>query len=85
MKKLKLDQQKFAGAEVLSRAQLKKVMGGNGSGHNPNCGETNPTADYSCCAPDMVHYIGETDCDSASTKCASLGGNMVTSDPSRCN
>ena len=35
MKKLKLDQQKFAGAEVLSRAQLRKVMGGSGSG--PDC------------------------------------------------
>ena len=29
MKKLKLEQQKFAGAEVLSRAQLRKVMGGS--------------------------------------------------------
>ena len=35
MKKLKLDQQKFAGAEVLSRAQLRKVMGGEGSGNSP--------------------------------------------------
>lgn len=44
MKKLKLDQQKFAGAEVLSRAQLRKVMGGNGSGPG-NCTWTddNPT------------------------------------------
>jgi len=32
MKKLKLNQNSFAGAEVLTRAQLKKVMGGSGSG-----------------------------------------------------
>ncbi|QIL40273.1 hypothetical protein G7074_13990 [Pedobacter sp. HDW13] len=31
MKKLKLNQTNFAGAEVLSRAQLKNVMGGTGS------------------------------------------------------
>ncbi len=30
MKKLKLNKTGFAGAEVLSRAQLKKVMGGGG-------------------------------------------------------
>lgn len=32
MKKLKLSQADFAGVEVLSRSQLKKVMGGTGSG-----------------------------------------------------
>lgn len=31
MKKLKLNRNTFAGAEVLTRLQLKKVMGGNGS------------------------------------------------------
>lgn len=31
MKKLKLKKTNFAGTEVLSRAQLKKIMGGNGS------------------------------------------------------
>lgn len=40
MKKLKLDQQKFAGAEVLSRAQLRKVMGGNGSFGGDDCDST---------------------------------------------
>ena len=56
-------------------------MGGNGSGYNPNCGETNPVADYSCCASGVVHYVGKTDCDSASNNCASYWGYMVTSDP----
>ena len=37
MKKLKLDQQKFTGAEVLSRTQLKKIMGGAGSGSGNEC------------------------------------------------
>lgn len=33
MNKLRLEPQKFTGAEVLSRSQLKKVMGGSGSGY----------------------------------------------------
>lgn len=54
MKKLKFNQANFAGAEVLSRAELKKVMGGSGSGDdckgecdwdNP-CPEENPVCDF---------------------------------------
>ncbi len=39
MKKLKLNLQNFEGAEVLTRMQLKNVMGGSGgeSGSGPNC------------------------------------------------
>lgn len=55
MKKLKLNQTNFAGAEVLGRAELKKVMGGMGSGaddckgecdwDNP-CPADKPTCDF---------------------------------------
>lgn len=67
---------------LLSRAEMKKVMGG--TEHNPNCGELNPVADYNCCLLNSVHHIGETDCDTASIECAQMGGGMITSDPSRC-
>ena len=50
MKKLKLDQQKFAGAEVLSRAQLRKVMGGNGSGGG-ECDDECTEKDAKCIRP----------------------------------
>lgn len=55
---------------------MKKVLGG--VAYNPNCGETNPTADWTCCKADSYEHIGETDCDTASSLC---GGYMVTSDP----
>lgn len=35
MKKLKLKQTNFANGDVLNRAQLKKIMGGYGSGSSP--------------------------------------------------
>lgn len=41
MKKLTLNNVNFAKAEVLSRTQLKKVMGGSGSDVDPCYGATN--------------------------------------------
>jgi natural product precursor len=37
MKKLKLNLQQFEGAEVLTRSQLKKIMGGDDSGSGGDC------------------------------------------------
>lgn len=88
MKKLTLNSNAFNKGEVLTRAQLKKVMGGSGSGDgNPNCGETNPVGDYSCCLPDSIAHVSdeEVDCETASEICAGWGGSMITTDPSRCN
>lgn len=50
MKKLKLNQTSFAGAEILSRAQLKKVMGGTGSDTigTPGGDNGNPCANDAC-------------------------------------
>jgi len=71
---------------LLSRAEMKMVIGGNDpiEGHNPNCGELNPMADYNCCLSNSIYHIGSTDCDSASSQCARMGGYKITSDPSRC-
>ena len=45
MKKLKLNLQQFEGAEVLTRSQLKKVIGGGGGSGGP-CYYTCPTTEY---------------------------------------
>lgn len=52
MKKLQLRALEIGAAEVLSRAQLKKVAGGSGSG--PSCWDSGPTqwcmpSHYGCC------------------------------------
>jgi hypothetical protein len=52
MKKLKLNLQQFEGAEVLTRSQLKKVLGGDvGSGDETcNCNSKDDCgADAPCC------------------------------------
>jgi hypothetical protein len=67
--------------QKLNRTKMKMVFGGNKE-YNPNCGETNPTADWTCCKATSYEHIGETDCDTASSLCS---GYMVTNDPSRCN
>lgn len=61
---------------------MKKVLGGFKPAYNPNCGESNPTADWICCKINSYEHIGVTDCDSASSVCS---GYMLTNDPSRCN
>lgn len=50
MKKLKLDQQKFAEGEVLTRTQLKKVMGGNFGGSG-ECDDECSTVGEKCIRP----------------------------------
>lgn len=44
MKKLKLNLQQFQGAEILTRSQLKKVLGGEGGSDVP-CNEDSDCAD----------------------------------------
>mgnify|MGYP007126786772 FL=1 len=52
MKKLKLRLQNIEGAEVLSREQLKKVMGGDfGGSGGPNC-TSSCTSDSDCSGGD---------------------------------
>lgn len=58
MKKLKLSESNFAGAEVLSRAQLKKVIGGLGSTDCDNDGD---------CPIDSFCTVGE--CVTKESKC----------------
>lgn len=56
MKKLILNKTNFAGAEPLTREQLKKVMGGFGSSYNPEClpdcevSETDCSPGFACVA-----------------------------------
>ena len=64
----------------LSRAEMKNVLGG--VAYNPNCGDSNPTDDWTCCRATSSVYIGETDCQTASSSC---DGFMITNDPERCN
>ncbi|HTM98872.1 MAG TPA: hypothetical protein VL088_09030 [Pedobacter sp.] len=49
MKKLTLKLNAFSQGEVLTRAQLKKVVGGNGSGFEDGCIETPCPANQMCC------------------------------------
>ncbi|WP_426327274.1 hypothetical protein [Pedobacter sp. R-06] len=47
MKKLKLNESKFAGAEILSRSALKKVIGGAGTIIDANC-DNECASDWDC-------------------------------------
>ena len=49
MKKLKLDLQQLKGAEVLTREQLKKVLGGDSGSGDGSCETTCNTGYYACC------------------------------------
>jgi hypothetical protein len=48
MKKLSLNASAFQKGEVLTRSQLKKVLGGNGSGGGP-CDPITTETCYNCC------------------------------------
>jgi hypothetical protein len=75
MKKLKLNLQQFEGAEVLTRSQLKQIVGGEaGTGGGGNCqaqvvgGEggliviEDQTASGAQNAPNMVHWCCDSCC-----------------------
>lgn len=51
MKKLKLKALELGAKEVLSRAQLKNVLGGDGSGSGSGSGGSYPTCPPASCGP----------------------------------
>ena len=84
MKKLKLNLQHLEGAEVLTREQLKKVLGSFGS--NPNCGDGQNDDDWYCCgvgSPPPLH-LGFEDCNVASMQCEQAGGTGIVNSQSLC-
>ena len=59
---------------------MKNVLGG--LVYNPNCGDSNPVDDRTCCGATPYTHIGETDCQTASSSC---NGYMITNGPARNN
>lgn len=77
MKRLKL---KLEGiGEILTKEQMRRVLGGYDSGSNPNCDGTYDTTWY-CCTGGGYTTIGYGNCNWASDQCHS----KLTNDPSRC-
>lgn len=79
MKKLKLNKSAFAGGEVLTRLQLKKVMGGGGpgsaGGYYKCCNNRNCT---SCGPSSFVPSTSIARCDGLAYVCPAEGGVIGT-------
>lgn len=56
MEKLRLNQQNLVGVEVLSRAQLKNVLGGSGSSV---CDDPDVNSDFDVCYNCCIYYMYE--------------------------
>jgi len=69
MKKIKLEELNLGNAEVLSREELKKVLGGMGSGSgSPLCDGTTCYTNWTCADGSDS---GTKDCEKALKKCGS--------------
>lgn len=79
MKKLKLQTLQFGAKEVLTRDQLKKIMGGSGSGSGSGAGQCYYSCTYTLNgSTQTVHSWGSacsssTECSVTNTSCYSYG------------
>lgn len=73
MKKLQLKALEIGAQQVLTREQLKKMVGGD----NPNCAGVTGSYDWYCDKGGTCSHVGTMSCNSASTLCS--GGTITTS------